>query len=147
MEETDISPASLHLYRVCIRGRDMKFPAAWNFVVPVITGTIVMYLLGSLPIIIGPLVGGFVAGLITRRDAKTGTVAGFLAAALWVILVFFLLVLGVSSPGNGFLPSFQGLLHQPVLFILLIPNALFFGLAGAAGGIVGGILGEKWNRG
>jgi len=113
----------------------------WNFWLAVIAGALVMYLLGFLPVIIGPLTGGFVAGLIARGDAWTGVKAGFAAGVLWLLLV------AVSFVFSGPVPvhpeTLTGLLVQPFMVLLLLSNAFFSGTVGAIGGMVGGILAGK----
>ena len=123
----------------------MSFIGSWNFWLGVIAGALVMFLLGFLPVIIGPLIGGIAAGFIARGDAWTGAKAGFAAGVLWILMVVAgLLVFPGTSPGGMLLPgTFAGLLVQPLMLLLLFYNGFIWGVLGAIGGTVGGILAGK----
>lgn len=101
--------------------------AAVGFVIMVITGS-------ALPVL-GPVIGGFVAGIIAKGGMWNGAKAGFVAGIFGAIVAIVIgLVIGTFALGLlGFLAALG-------IGVILIVLALYYAVLGAAGGVLGGII-------
>ncbi len=97
----------------------------------VLVGFVAMILLGSFPLL-GPLVAGFLAGIITNQGGGKGALAGFLSGiAGGVIWAAILLITGSLFGPLGF---FFGSLAGLVIIIASLGGALLATLGGFLGG-------------
>jgi Family of unknown function (DUF5518) len=113
-----------------------------NFLLGVITGLIVMFLvalvtvnlLGLIPLI-SPLIGGLVAGYITRKDVMNGGRAGITMGVLGAIVISldFLIRTGYLQ---GLANAFRFIGADIFIFGVII----YFGILGFIGGAIGGYL-------
>jgi len=107
----------------------------------IVVGIIAMSVLGIIPFF-GPLLAGFIAGLMVRETGK-GALAGFLSGSFGGILALFILpglgsLLGIASGGilGGTLGGIFGVILGGGIFI----STLYFGLLGLIGGVLGGMV-------
>ena len=110
-----------------------------NFLLAVIVGAIVMFLLSFLPVV-GPLIGGFVAGLIVRGGPWNGAKAGFASGIIGAVLAALVLLFGVSILGGIFHHAMAGILIGAGIGIVLIAVGVYYALLGLVGGAVGAAL-------
>jgi len=108
--------------------------AKGNFWLGVIVGFIVMIVLGFLPVI-GPLLGGFVAGIIARGGWWNGAKAGFVAGIFGAIVLGIILIIGATL-FLGVVGFFGGL----GVTAALIAIALYSAILGLVGGAIGGLI-------
>jgi hypothetical protein len=111
--------------------------AKGNFWLGAAVGFVIMVFIRDALPVLGPVIGGFVAGLIARGGMWEGAKAGF-AAGIFGALVIFVLgtVLGAVAFGIfGFLAGLG-------IGLYFIAMALYFGVLGAVGGAVGGMIGK-----
>jgi hypothetical protein len=113
-----------------------------NFVLGVIAGLIVMFLVAILTVnilglvpFISPFIGGLVAGYIARKDILIGGKAGVATGVLGAIVISldFLIRTGYLQ---GLTRAFQFI--GPDLFILGV--IMYFAILGYIGGAIGGYL-------
>jgi hypothetical protein len=113
-----------------------------NFVLGVIAGLIVMFLIAILTVnIIGmvpfvsPFIGGLVAGYIARKDILTGGKAGVATGVLGAVVISldFLIRTGYL---HGITDAFQSI--GPDVFMLGV--IIYFAVLGFIGGAIGGYL-------
>jgi hypothetical protein len=111
--------------------------AKGNFWLAALAGFIIMVLLGGVLPILGPIIGGVVAGLIAKggmwNGAKAGCVAGIFGALVTSIIA---LVIGTMALG---LLGFLAALGVGLILVIL---ALYFAILGLVGGAIGGIVGN-----
>ncbi|MGB2783596.1 MAG: DUF5518 domain-containing protein [Atribacterota bacterium] len=107
----------------------------------VLVGIIAMAFLGFIPLF-GPLLAGFIAGLIVRETGK-GALAGFLSGSFGGILALFILPsLGglVGTVSGGLLGGALGGMFGAILGGGIFISTLYFGLLGLVGGALGGLV-------
>jgi hypothetical protein len=92
--------------------------AKGNFWLGGVVGFVIMVLIGEPLPVLGPIVGGFVAGIF---GALMIPVAGMIAETLFAGLFGLLIALGIGA--------------------ILIVTALYFAVLGLAGGALGGFIG------
>ncbi len=98
-------------------------------------GFILMVILGNALPVLGPVVGGFVAGLIAKGGLWNGAKAGFVAGIIGALVVIIAgLVIGTLALGLfGFLAALG-------IGIILIALALYYAVLGCIGGAIGGLI-------
>lgn len=102
-------------------------------------GFIVMILLQPLPIL-GPLIGGIVAGGILHHGTGSGAIVGFIAGIFGaIVLTILLLTVGFLSGLLGDIPLLGALIGGG-FGIMSITFSLYEGILGAIGGAIGGIV-------
>ena len=111
--------------------------AKGNFWLGAFVGFVLMVLLGNPLPVLGPLFGGFVAGLVARGGIVNGAKAGFIAGIFGALVV---LVIGMIV-GTLFAGPFGFLIALGIGGILLF-TALYFAVLCLAGGALGGLIGR-----
>jgi hypothetical protein len=114
-----------------------KMAQKGNFWLGALVGWILMLILTPLLPVLGPLIGGFVAGLIAKGGFWYGGKAGFVAGIFGVIVVVILLLIG-----STLLLGVFGFLTSLGIGLVLIVAGLYFALLGFLGGVIGGSLGK-----
>jgi hypothetical protein len=108
-----------------------------RFWLGVITGWALMLILSPFLPVLGPLVGGFVAGLLAKKGFWNGGKAGFIAGLFGAIVVAVILLIG-----GTFLLGFLGFLATLGIGVVLILAGLYYAILGLIGGAAGGWLGK-----
>jgi hypothetical protein len=111
--------------------------AKGNFWLAALAGFIIMVLLGGFLPVLGPIVGGVVAGLIAKGGMWNGAKAGFVAG-IFGALVTGIIALVIGTMALGLL----GFLAAMGIGLVLVILALYFAVLGLAGGAVGGLIGN-----
>jgi len=109
--------------------------AKGSFWTGAVVGFILMVLLGGLLPVLGPIIGGLVAGLIAKGGMWNGAKAGFTAGIFGALVVIIIgLVVGTLAMGLfGFLLALG-------IGVILIATALYFAVLGLVGGAIGGLI-------
>ncbi len=113
-----------------------------GFIFAALIGFIVMMVLQPLPIL-GPIIGGIVAGAFLHHGTGSGAVVGFIAGIFGaLVLTILLLTIGFLSGIFGQIPIL-GALVGGGLGIMTIAFSLYEGVLGAIGGAIGGVISEN----
>ncbi|HDR74303.1 MAG TPA: hypothetical protein ENN85_10435 [Methanoculleus sp.] len=108
---------------------------AGNFWLGVVAGWIVTALANGIWPLLGPVIGGFAAGLIARGGMWNAAVAGFISGILGSLIAAIIIIIG-----GTFLLGGIGFLAGLGTGLVLMFFALWGAILGAVGGAVGGIL-------
>jgi hypothetical protein len=109
--------------------------AKGRFWVGAAVGFILMVLIGGALPVLGPVIGGFVAGLIAKGGLWNGAKAGFTAGILGALVVIIIgLVIGTLAMG------LFGFLLVLGIGAILIATALYYAVLGLVGGAIGGLI-------
>lgn len=108
-----------------------------GLVLAAIIGFLVMTALSFLPIL-GPLIGGAVAGSLYKKGTINGAKAGFLAGI--IVSLFLAILISVIGVLGGFLRGIPilGTIIGAKTGLLLIGLSLYQGILGLIGGLVAG---------
>jgi hypothetical protein len=100
-----------------------------------VVGFILMVLIGGALPVLGPIIGGLVAGLIAKGGMWNGAKAGFTAGIFGALVVIIIgLVVGTLAMGLfGFLLALG-------IGVILVATALYFAVLGLVGGSIGGLI-------
>ena len=100
-----------------------------------VVGFILMVLIGGALPVLGPIIGGFVAGLIAKGGMWNGAKAGFTAGIFGaLVVIIFGLMIGTLALGLfGFLLALG-------IGVILVATALYFAVLGLVGGAIGGLI-------
>jgi len=98
-------------------------------------GFIIMALLSGVLPVLGPLIGGFVAGLIAKGGLWNGAKAGFAAGLFGAFVV---IIIGLIA--GTLLAGIFGFLVALGIGVILIVTTLYFAVLGFIGGVVGGLI-------
>jgi len=109
--------------------------AKGNFWLGAGIGFIIMVLLGNVLPVLGPIIGGLVAGLIAKGGLWNGAKAGFFAG-LFGALVVIVIGLVVGTLALGLFGFFVAL----GIGVILVITALYYAILGLAGGAIGGMI-------
>jgi hypothetical protein len=100
-------------------------------------GFIIMVLTGSALPILGPVIGGFVAGLIAKGGLWNGAKVGFFAGLVGAIVIIVIGIFVGTLVGGLF-----GFLAAMGVGVIIIAMALYYAVLGFAGGAIGGFIGK-----
>ncbi|SCG84820.1 DUF5518 domain-containing protein [Methanobacterium congolense] len=111
------------------------------FVVAIVIGSFGERYLGDL-FVIGPLIGGFVAGCIVGKSYMDGLVNGGFPAGMagFISIIILIFLFGGSNAGTSFEVILSGTL------ILAIPYFMAFFIVGSIGGMLGAGIRKKVSR-
>lgn len=117
------------------QSRSSNRMAKGNFWLGAGIGFIIMVLLGNVLPVLGPIIGGLVAGLIAKGGLWNGAKAGFFAGLFGAIVVIVIgLVVGTLALGLfGFFVALG-------VGVILVITALYYAILGLVGGAVGGLI-------
>jgi hypothetical protein len=109
--------------------------AKGNFWLGAAVGFVIMVITGSALPVLGPVIGGFVAGIIAKGGFLNGAKAGFVAGIFGAIVaIAFGLVIGTFALGLlGFLAALG-------IGAILLVLALYYAVLGCIGGALGGLI-------
>ncbi len=109
--------------------------AKGNFWLGAGIGFIIMVILGNVLPVLGPIIGGFVTGLIAKGGTWNGAKAGFVAGIFGALVAIIIgLVIGTFALGLfGFMAALG-------IGVILIALALYYAVLGCVGGAVGGLI-------
>lgn len=109
--------------------------AKGNFWLGAAVGFVIMIFIRDALPVLGPIIGGFVAGLIARDGFMNGAKAGF-CSGIFGALIIFILTSIIGLLGFGLFGMVAGM----GIGILFIALALYYAVLGAAGGAIGGMI-------
>ncbi len=84
---------------------------------------------------LGPIVGGFIAGLVAKEGVGGGAAAGFLSGIIAVAPLAFIVPMAGGIAAPHMLPIFAG-----VGLAVLVVAGVILGILGAIGGLIGGAI-------
>lgn len=113
-------------------------------------GSVLMVIVGWIPVI-GPLLAGISAGIVTRGEMRKGVLVGFLSGLIGIIILFgvaLFLTYWFKSPISSVVGTpleSIGKVSQSLIFIVLLILILEAPIFGLIGGLIGGILGSIYS--